>query len=356
MSDAVTTVQRAGLLLRVKGVVQGVGFRPFVHRLAMRHSLDGWVRNRSDGVEIAIEGEHTELDAFVVELRAGAPPLARIDDLETEVRAPNELSGFRIIRSDDVSGQRQPVAPDVVLCEACERELLDPTNRRYRYPFITCTDCGPRYSVIERMPYDRERTSMRAFTQCAACRLEYETPGDRRYHSETNSCAACGPRLRLLTTRGREQWDDAALAEAARLLLNGGILALRGLGGFHLAVDATNEAAVTRLRRAKHRDAKPFAVMVRTLADARAIADARRSGSRSPHVARAADRARAAARRRTRRAFGGTRPDDRRRDAGLHAAAPAAARSRQATACDDERQRERRADLRRRRGSAHPAA
>lgn len=263
---------RAAVMLRVKGVVQGVGFRPFVHRLALRHTLGGWVRNRADGVEIAIEGAPERLDAFVRELQSEAPPLARIDDVQTDAWTPNETDSFRILASDDAADERQPVAPDVVMCAACEQELYDPANRRYRYPFITCTDCGPRYSVIERMPYDRECTSMRAFTQCATCRSEYETPGSRRYHSETNSCAACGPRLQLLSPTSRERSDDAALSEAARLLSNGSVVALRGMGGFHLAVDAMNDAAVLRLRRAKHRDEKPFAVMVRTLADARELA------------------------------------------------------------------------------------
>lgn len=273
MTARASATTRAALLVRVKGVVQGVGFRPFVHRLATRHTLDGWVRNGNDGVEIEVAGKPEQLRAFVRELRTQAPPLARIDELVADARAPNDITGFRIVPSEAPSDKRQAVAPDVAMCEACERELCDPHNRRYRYPFITCTDCGPRYSVIENMPYDRERTSMRAFTLCAACRTEYETPGDRRYHSETNSCATCGPHLQLLTPRGRERWNDEALSEAARLLSSGAILALRGLGGFHLAVDATNEAAVARLRRAKHRDEKPFAVMVRTVAEARAIAD-----------------------------------------------------------------------------------
>lgn len=261
------------MLVRVKRVVQGVGFRPFVHRLAVRHKLDGWVRNRGDCVEIEIAGDSVQVDAFVQRLRSEAPPLARIDDVKLERAVPNDSTGFHIVLSQEAPDQRQAVAPDVVLCEACERELRDPENRRYRYPFITCTDCGPRYSVIEHMPYDRERTSMRAFTQCDECRREYETAGDRRFHSETNSCAACGPRLQLLAPRARERWGEDALAESARLLTTGAIVALRGLGGFHLAVDATNEAAVERLRRAKQRDQKPFAVMVRTLMEASAIAD-----------------------------------------------------------------------------------
>lgn len=266
---------RTGLRLRIRGVVQGVGFRPFVHGLATRHELCGWVRNGTDGVEIAVEGTPHELDAFLHALRTDAPPLARIDALLAEPRATEDLPAFRILASIGVRDERQPVAPDVTMCDACERELYDPADRRHRYAFITCTDCGPRYSVIERMPYDRERTSMRAFVQCPQCRQEYESPGNRRFHSETNSCAVCGPRLTLLVRCGPAPDGDsaAALQHAARLLGEGFVVAIRGVGGFHLAVDATNEPAVRRLRHAKHRDAKPFAVMVRTVDDARFVAE-----------------------------------------------------------------------------------
>ena len=263
---------REAALVRVTGVVQGVGFRPFVHRLALRHHLDGWVRNDAAGVEIAIEGDASDIGEFVEALRANAPVLARIDELTIDAREVRGLGAFQIVPSADAARQRQAVAPDVAMCDACERELYDPSNRRYRYPFITCTDCGPRYSVVDRMPYDRERTSMRAFTQCVTCLREYHMPGDRRYHSETNSCPACGPRLRLLL-HDAEYQDEQALRKAARLIGRGLIVALRGLGGFHLVVDAGDEEAVERLRRRKHREAKPLAVMVRRVADAAAIAD-----------------------------------------------------------------------------------
>jgi hydrogenase maturation protein HypF len=189
-----------------------------------------------------------------------------------------DLHTFAILESTAHAAQRQPVSPDVALCEACEAELFDPANRRYRYPFITCTDCGPRFTVIESMPYDRERTSMRAFQQCPSCSLEYRTPGDRRFHSETNSCAVCGPRLWLEGTSLPDPlsplWGGGkAVEDAAQLLLDGKIVAIRGLGGFHLAVDATDEQAVARLRARKNREAKPFAIMVRTLAEARELAE-----------------------------------------------------------------------------------
>ncbi len=273
MTSPLTQTDSPALRLHVRGVVQGVGFRPFVHRLASRHALAGWVRNRENGVEIVVAGAPESLDAFVRDLRAEAPPLADIAEIEA---APGDVYGatsFTIVSSAESTHDRQAVAPDVTTCDACVRELNDPADRRYRYPFITCTDCGPRYTVIERMPYDRERTSMRAFTQCDACGREYATPGDRRHHSETNSCSVCGPTLSLRDATGGTTLGNACLEDAARLLRQGAIIALRGLGGFHLAVDATNDGAVRRLRRAKHRDAKPFALMVRTLADARAVAD-----------------------------------------------------------------------------------
>jgi hydrogenase maturation protein HypF len=268
---------RAALRLHVTGVVQGVGFRPWVHRLAARHALDGWVRNQAGDVEIAVEGAPDELEAFARELGVDAPPLARVERVQRASVAPAGLRGFHIAASTDDPDRRQPVAPDVSMCAACERELRDPADRRFGYPFVTCTDCGPRYSVIERLPYDRERTSMRAFTQCEACRREYEDPLGRRYHSETNSCPECGPRLHfeLVGPRAdglRELWGDP-LSAAAAWLRAGEVVALRGMGGFHLACDATNEEAVRRLRARKRRDAKPLAVMVRTLDDARAIAE-----------------------------------------------------------------------------------
>lgn len=266
--------EREALAVRVMGVVQGVGFRPFVHRIATRHRLDGWVRNTAGEVEIEVEGAPAALDRFLAELGAESPPLARIERIEVERRPAAGAAGFAIAESRDAPDRRQPVSPDVATCAACEAELRDPANRRFGYPFITCTDCGPRFTVIGTMPYDRACTSMAAFRQCPDCLREYHTPGDRRHHSETNSCPACGPRLWLAGQDGAPQVTGAgeAIAAAAQLLLGGGILAVRGLGGFQLAVDATCEPAVRRLRDRKHREAKPFAVMVGSLDAARAIA------------------------------------------------------------------------------------
>jgi hydrogenase maturation protein HypF len=266
-------VRREAARLSITGVVQGVGFRPFVYRLATRHTLAGWVRNAAGDVQILVEGAPGDVAAFVHALEAEAPLLARIERLEHTACPPQGLEGFAIRESEGKPNGRQPIAPDAALCAACEAELFDPTNRRCRYPFITCTDCGPRYTVIEAMPYDRERTSMRAFTQCPDCEREYRTPGNRRYHSETNGCPVCGPRVWLehVLTPGASPGKEAIEA-AAELLLRGQIVAIRGLGGFHLAVDATNDAAVARLRARKHREAKPLAIMVRTPEDARALA------------------------------------------------------------------------------------
>lgn len=273
---AVTRLQgiaRDALTISVTGIVQGVGFRPFVHRLALEHELDGWVRNETGGVRIRVGGRQAALDAFVHDLRAKAPPLARIDLLDVAAAEPDQLDGFNIVQSRDGRDGRQSVSPDVALCALCEQELLDPTNRRFQYPFITCTDCGPRYTVIESMPYDRERTSMRIFAQCPQCLLEYRNPADRRHHSESNSCPDCGPHLWLESAdRSTTPLEgQKAIEAAADLLRKGCILAIRGLGGFHLAVDGCDEEAVRRLRARKGREAKPLAVMVRTVEQARQL-------------------------------------------------------------------------------------
>jgi hydrogenase maturation protein HypF len=259
--------------LRVTGVVQGVGFRPFVHRLAARNGLAGWVRNTAGEVQIEIEGTAEAIADFRQALEREAPPLARIERVELEPLLPAGRTAFEIRASELDPDRRQPVSPDVALCAACEAELFDPRARRYRYPFITCTDCGPRFTVIEAMPYDRERTSMRFFPQCPECDREYHDPAGRRYHCESNSCPQCGPRVWLegAAADAETTIGDAAIARAADLLRADRIVAVRGLGGFHLACDATSEAAVARLRGRKQREAKPLAVMVRTLDHARAL-------------------------------------------------------------------------------------
>lgn len=245
--------------LRVRGVVQGVGFRPFVHRLAHRHGLSGFVLNDADGVVVEAEGEPGALAGFVRAIASEAPPLARVAGVDAVACTPLFEPGFTIVRSEEgARGQTTLVAPDAATCDDCLRELFDPSDRRYRYPFVNCTNCGPRFTIVTSVPYDRPRTTMAGFHLCAACRSEYEDPGDRRFHAEPIACPDCGPRLTL------------PLEEASGLLRAGRILAVKGLGGYHLACDATDEGAVARLRARKLREEKPLAVMT---ADPRALAD-----------------------------------------------------------------------------------
>ena len=255
--------------IEVRGVVQGVGFRPFVWRLADRFGVHGWVRNRNGVVEILAEGPESALDAFCEAIGAEAPPLARVEDVRWSPSQPAGFASFEVDESlEDEAGGERLVSPDIATCEACLAELFDPDDRRYRYPFINCTDCGPRFTIIEALPYDRERTSMRDFPMCPDCRREYGDAGDRRFHAEPVACPACGPQLRLVDAKGKKLPGDP-IHKAGELLLKGKIVALKGLGGFHLACDATSERVVGELRKRKHRPHKPFAVMVRDLDEAR---------------------------------------------------------------------------------------
>jgi hydrogenase maturation protein HypF len=232
----------------VTGVVQGVGFRPFVFGLARRHGLAGFVANDGRGVIIEAEGDSAELDRFVAALHDEAPDLAQLDAVLTTAVRVTGSRGFEVLASKAAAGSAL-VPADVATCEDCLRELFDPADRRYRYPFINCTQCGPRFTIVRATPYDRPNTTMAAFEMCEACRAEYEDPGDRRFHAEPIACPECGPRLSM------------RLDEAARLLRGGAILAVKGLGGYHLACDAASEEAVARLRARKHREDKPFALM-----------------------------------------------------------------------------------------------
>ncbi len=248
--------------LRLTGTVQGVGFRPFVFRLASELGLAGWVANTPAGAEIEIEGPRAFLEEFAKRLRAELPPLASILSCEREILAPEGATAFSIRTSETQGTPTALVLPDVATCADCLRELKDPQDRRYRYPFINCTNCGPRYSIILALPYDRPNTTMSEFLMCPACRAEYEDPRHRRFHAQPNACPVCGPHLRLLDTQGQELAQrDEALLRAADALLAGQIIALKGIGGFQLLVDATNEAAVRRLRQRKRREEKPFALM-----------------------------------------------------------------------------------------------
>ena len=254
--------------IRVRGTVQGVGFRPAVYRLARASGLAGFVRNDSEGVWIEVEGPLQRLSAFVEQLPVSAPPLSRIERTEiVELRAVGEQA-FQIVASTTRSTVGADIPADAATCEACLEELFDPADRRFRYPFINCTDCGPRYTIARDVPYDRSRTTMDAFALCAPCKAEYQDPGSRRFHAEPNACPACGPELSLEALRG-----EAALQAALEALREGRILAVKGLGGFHLAADARNQATVARLRERKRRPHKPFALMGRDLATLSAVVE-----------------------------------------------------------------------------------
>ena len=259
------TTRRARI--RVEGVVQGVGFRPFVHRLARELEIAGYVRNDARGVEIEAEGRPERVERFCARLAADAPPLALVEAVRADDVAPRGDTGFTIARS----GEGAPAAlvtADAATCDDCLRELFDPADRRFRYPFTNCTNCGPRFTIVAGVPYDRPRTTMAGFAMCAACRTEYDDPGDRRFHAQPNACPECGPRVRL---HGVDAADPLTAAVAA--LREGRIVAVKGLGGFHLACRAADAAAVARLRARKHREEKPFALMAPDLAAAEALVE-----------------------------------------------------------------------------------
>lgn len=269
-----TTVRRRWRL-QVTGVVQGVGFRPFVHRLAVDLGLSGTVGNNEAGVAIDVEGDEDHLVAFRAGLQADAPALARIDSITvTEATTAGTIAGFTIESSASGGGGRAQIPPDVGVCAACQAEVTDPKDRRFRHPFANCTDCGPRYTVVRDLPYDRMATTMAGFPMCAACAAEYADPSDRRHHAQPVSCPECGPRIRFEDGRGPTvTGTDAVLAAVHATLAADGTVAIKGLGGYHLVCDATSAGAVSRLRGRKRRGDKPFAVLVPDLAAARELAD-----------------------------------------------------------------------------------
>jgi len=258
--------------IAIRGIVQGVGFRPFVYGLASRLKLNGFVRNSTGGVHIEVEGERGELDRFLDEIRKSPPPLSRIEELHWRTRAMCGEASFRIEKSEAEVGAPVMISPDVATCDECLAEMFDPGDRRYRYPFLNCTNCGPRLTIISAAPYDRQRTTMAGFEMCAECRREYEDPTNRRFHAQPTACAVCGPKLMLFDANGKEMPNDP-IAKCAEAIGAGKIVAIKGLGGYHLACDARNEEAVRELRRRKHRDEKPFAVMVRDVEAARFICE-----------------------------------------------------------------------------------
>lgn len=254
------------LHVRVSGLVQGVGFRPFVWRTATSLGLSGWVSNDAAGVVLEVEGARREVDALLAMLTA-PPPLAHVDEVRSEVVPTLGGSGFTVRASDDRGARLALISPDTSTCADCLDELADPADRRYGYPFINCTNCGPRYTIVRSVPYDRSRTTMSTFPMCTDCALEYADPADRRFHAEPVCCPACGPTLVLAGGTGD------AIAQSAVFLRGGKVLAVKGIGGFHLAVDACRESAVALLRARKHRELRPFAVMVRDVPAAVELAD-----------------------------------------------------------------------------------
>jgi hydrogenase maturation protein HypF len=253
----------------VRGIVQGIGFRPFIYNLATRHHLGGFVKNRAGSVHIEVEGDTPALDQFFEELSRRPPPLAQIEHLSWEPRSIANVRQFVIEPSDSAAASPVFLSPDVATCADCLAELLSPADRRFGYPFLNCTNCGPRLTIILGAPYDRARTTMASFAMCPGCRAEYDNPADRRFHAQPTCCATCGPSLAALDGRGQPLAEGEPLTQFVAALRSGQIGALKGLGGYHLVCDATNAQAVAELRRRKHRDEKPFAVMVQS-ADAAA--------------------------------------------------------------------------------------
>lgn len=250
-----------GRFIKITGIVQGVGFRPFIFNLAEKYGLTGWVRNSSSGVEVTVNGPDPSIDSFVKEIPIYAPPLARIDSIKTEIIQPENFTAFTILESLEESGNFVPISPDMSICPDCERELFDPKDPRYRYPFINCTNCGPRFSIIKDIPYDRPKTTMAGFALCEDCRREYEDPRDRRFHAQPVACPVCGPQVWFESNGQRLSEKETAIHESRAWLRAGKIIAVKGLGGFHLACDAANAVAVDLLRSRKKRSDKPFALM-----------------------------------------------------------------------------------------------
>ena len=276
--DAITCPEtvssnRQRIRLTISGAVQGVGFRPFVYRLAASENLGGFVRNTGSSLVLEVEGTDEAIARFVFRLKHEAKSPAFIERIDREELAATGEEAFSIATSSTAEQPSAHVLPDLAMCDECRSEIFDPADRRYRYPFTTCMHCGPRYSIIEAVPYDRERTAMRHFAMCPACQAEYDDPTSRRFHAETNACPDCGPQLALYSGDGKRIAAKAdALKRAVAAVREGQILALKGLGGFQLIVDARNGEAVARLRQRKQRPAKPFAVMVRTVDEAEALA------------------------------------------------------------------------------------
>lgn len=254
-----------GKKIHITGVVQGVGFRPFIYGLALNHHLTGWVRNTSAGVDIEVDGLPQDLTQFILAVTQEVPPLAHINSLKVDPQPSSGFLGFEIVHSEPIAGAYQPISADVSICEDCLRELYDPQDRHYQYPFINCTNCGPRFTIIQDVPYDRPKTTMAPFEMCPDCSREYHDPLDRRFHAQPVACPVCGPKIWLEVEGQRSSEGQEALAAVREYLKAGKIIAIKGLGGFHLACDAANPQAVSSLRRRKLRVDKPFALMMPSL-------------------------------------------------------------------------------------------
>jgi len=261
-----------GRHIDIRGIVQGVGFRPWVFQVANHLALTGRVCNDSSGVRIDAFGDDATLTKFVDILGSDAPPAARVREIEWRSIPFEPLNSFSIIESAATETHRVAIPPDLATCDDCLTEVFDPTDRRYRYAFTNCTNCGPRYSIVCGAPYDREKTTMARFTMCDACRAEYSDPANRRFHAQPNACPKCGPRLHAVAPNGREIDSADPIGFASRAIRAGLVVAVKGLGGFHLACDATSSTSVQRLRERKRRDVKPLAIMVRDVAAASQLA------------------------------------------------------------------------------------
>ena len=267
-----TTPPPTAARLEINGIVQGVGFRPFIYGLARHHGLTGEVANTATGVSLLLEGPANQIQAFIDDLPRRKPPLAQIVEISRTQASPAGFTAFSIVKSRESATRATLISPDVMVCEDCLAEMRDPADRRFGYPFINCTNCGPRYTIIDDIPYDRPKTSMRQFTMCPACQAEYDDPDNRRFHAQPNACPVCGPQVTLCDAKGIPVDTEDPIAAAAQRIQAGRIVAVKGLGGFHLAVDAVNEAAVTRLRRRKHREEKPLALMCASIEHIRSLA------------------------------------------------------------------------------------
>lgn len=281
MATSARDIARIRIGIRVRGTVQGVGFRPWIYRLARARGLDGFVRNDSDGVWIEVEGSADVVRGLPARLADGGPPRASIGEVEVRDLPLRHEDTFRVVESEPGAAGRATIPVDGATCGACLRELFDPADRRFRYPFVNCTDCGPRYTIVRETPYDRAKTTMSEFDLCGSCREEYENPLNRRFHAEPNACPDCGPRLELVRRGLPSLSGEEALAETAAQLRGGKIVAVKGLGGFHLAADAGDDRAVALLRERKHRPFKPFAVMARDLSAAQTIVEVSEAGARA---------------------------------------------------------------------------